>query len=92
MSSRVPAAAVPPLRREIVVEADQDTAFEDFTAGIGRWWPVDEKSVHGAGSTVEFIDGQIVERSAAGETAVWGTVTWWTPPTVLAFTWHPEIG
>ena len=36
-----------------------------------------------------FTDGQIVERSADGETAVWGTVTQWEPPVGVAFTWHP---
>jgi uncharacterized protein YciI/uncharacterized protein YndB with AHSA1/START domain len=81
--------SVPPIRREIVVDADQDTAFEAFTARIGRWWPLAELSVHGAGSTVEFLDGQIIERSAAGETATWGAVTSWNPPAMLAFTWHP---
>ncbi len=85
----MPAGGIPPIRREIVVDADQDTAFEAFTAGIGRWWPIADHSLHGAGSTVEFADGQIVERSAGGETAIWGAVTTWDPPGVLAFTWHP---
>jgi uncharacterized protein YciI len=83
------AGGIPPIRREIIVDADQDTAFEAFTVGIGRWWPVAEHSVHGAGSTVEFADGQIVERAAGGETAIWGSVTTWDPPGALAFTWHP---
>jgi uncharacterized protein YciI len=85
----MPAGGVPPIRREVVVDADQETAFEAFTAGIGRWWPIAELSVHGAGSTVEFAGGQIVERSAGGETAIWGAVTTWSPPGALAFTWHP---
>jgi len=38
---------------------------------------------------VAFTDGQIVERSADGEAAVWGTVTRWEPPAAVAFTWHP---
>jgi uncharacterized protein YndB with AHSA1/START domain/uncharacterized protein YciI len=89
LTTPLPAGAVPPIRREIVVDADQDTAFEAFTGRIGRWWPVGELSVHGAGSTVEILDGQIVERSTAGETAIWGAVTSWDPPAMLAFTWHP---
>jgi len=88
----MPAGGVPPIRREIVVDADPDTAFEAFTAGIGRWWPVAELSVHGAESTVEFAGGQIVERSASGQTAIWGAVTSWNPPAMLAFTWHPGQG
>ncbi len=92
MTNEMPAGGVPPIRREIVVDADQETAFEAFTSGIGRWWPVAGFSVHGAGSTVEFAGGQIVERSAGGGTAIWGAVTTWSPPGALAFTWHPGRG
>ena len=35
----------PPIRREILVNADPQTAFEVFTARLGRWWPVADKSV-----------------------------------------------
>jgi uncharacterized protein YndB with AHSA1/START domain/uncharacterized protein YciI len=89
LTTQMPAGGIPPIRREIVVDADRDTAFEAFTAGIGRWWPVAEHSVYGTGSTVEFTDGQIVERSASGETAIWGSLTTWDPPGALAFSWHP---
>ena len=89
MTSQPPAGSIPPIRREIVVDADPDTAFEAFTARIGRWWPVGDHSVYGAGSFVEFADDRIVERSADGQIAVWGTVTTWSPPAALAFTWHP---
>src|SRR6185437_12796179 len=66
---------LPPIRRAILVEADPAAAFEVFTAGLGRWWPLGELSVHGKDATVSF-DGaeagaRIVERSAGGETAVW---------------------
>jgi uncharacterized protein YciI len=72
-----------------------------FTDGIGRWWPLGEFSVHGRDATVSFTEsftessagsfagGQIIERSADGETAVWGTVTRWEPPEAVAFSWHP---
>lgn len=80
---------LPPVRREILVPAEPDRAFEVFTAEIGRWWPLAEHSVYGAGGTVAFVDGQIIERSPSGEEAVWGTVTSWKPGSVVAFTWHP---
>jgi uncharacterized protein YciI len=92
LTAHTPAAVVPPIRREIVVDADQGTAFEAFTARIGRWWPVAEHSVHGVGSTVEFAGGQLVERAADGQTAIWGSVTTWDPPGALEFTWHPGRG
>jgi uncharacterized protein YciI len=81
--------AVPPIRREILVDADPDAAFEVFTAGLGQWWPLGEHSVHGQDATVSFDDGQIIERPAGGQDTVWGTVTRWEPPDVVAFSWHP---
>jgi uncharacterized protein YndB with AHSA1/START domain/uncharacterized protein YciI len=81
-------ADVPPIHREILVPAAPPLAFDVFTSRIGSWWPLGDFSVHGDG-TVAFCDGAIVETSADGTSAVWGTVTEWTPPHRLAFTWHP---
>ena len=80
---------VPPVRREILVDANQATAFEVFTGDIGRWWPVGTHSVYGAGGTVTMANSEIVERSADGHSALWGTITRWEPPVAVAFTWHP---
>jgi uncharacterized protein YciI len=77
------------IHREILVDADPDAAFEVFTARIARWWPLAEFSVYGAGATVAFEAGQIVERAPDGATSLWGTVTRWEPPGALAFSWHP---
>jgi uncharacterized protein YciI len=82
-------STVPPIRREILVGADPATAFEAFTAHIGRWWPLAELSVYGTGAIVGFSGGQIIERSAEGRSTVWGTVTRWEPAAAVAFTWHP---
>jgi hypothetical protein len=62
-------STVPPIRREILVDADPVTAFEAFTERIGRWWPLAELSVYGASATVEFSSGQIIERSADGQSS-----------------------
>ena len=82
-------STVPPIRREILVDADPVTAFQIFTGRIEQWWPVAELSVYGAGAIVAFTDGQIIERAADGRTAPWGTVTRWEPGVAVAFTWHP---
>ncbi len=92
MSTDPPAAPpghVPPIRREILVDADPATAFAVFTERIGQWWPLEDLSVFGPGGTVGFADGQIVERSASGDAAVWGTAYLWEPAAALAFSWHP---
>jgi len=84
--------SVPLIRREVLVEAGPELAFEIFTARIGAWWPLADFSVHGTGATVSFSGDRLVERSPAGEAAVWGTVTRWEPPHAVAFTWHPGAG
>ena len=84
-----PPGHVPPIRREILVNADPATAFAVFTERIGQWWPLEDLSVYGPGGTVGFADGQIVEQSASGDAAVWGTVYLWEPAAALAFSWHP---
>ncbi|HEY6312016.1 MAG TPA: hypothetical protein VIY52_14600 [Streptosporangiaceae bacterium] len=63
-------STVPPIRREILVDANPETAFEVFTARVAEWWPVADKSVYGAGTMVAFEDGRILERSADGQVAV----------------------
>jgi uncharacterized protein YndB with AHSA1/START domain/uncharacterized protein YciI len=79
----------PPLRREVLVDADPAAAFEIFTARLGRWWPLAAGFGVYRDGTVAFAGGQIIERSADGQQAVWGTVTRWEPPDAVAFTWHP---
>ena len=82
-------STVPVIHREILVDADPETAFEIFTARIAHWWPLAQLSVYGAGTTVAFDGGQITERGPDGATSLWGTVTRWEPPGALAFSWHP---
>jgi uncharacterized protein YndB with AHSA1/START domain len=93
-------AAVPPLRREVLVDAGRDLAFSVFTEQIGAWWPLGDHSVHGADASVAFVDpgvGARILESRNGDTdgaddAVWGTVTRWEPGVLVAFTWHPGKG
>ena len=80
---------LPPIHREILVDAPPDAAFALFTSKIGDWWPLAELSVFGAGTTVAFEDGALVERSPDGQSAEWGQVTSWLPPGEFSMTWHP---
>jgi hypothetical protein len=81
--------SVPPVRREVLVNAGPEDAFRVFTERINSWWPLAVHSVHGVGGTVSFDAGDIVEVAASGERCVWGTVTSWQPGQEVAFTWHP---
>jgi uncharacterized protein YndB with AHSA1/START domain len=78
-----------PVRREVVVEAAPDRAFELFTGSIGVWWPLARFSVFEQDNAVVLEGGRIVERATDGRESVWGDVTEWDPPSALAFTWHP---
>lgn len=80
---------LPPVRREVVVATDPATAFDIWTGEIGLWWPLDTLSVSGGDSTVSFVDGRLVERSADGDESVWGEILVWEPPHRLRITWHP---
>jgi uncharacterized protein YciI len=81
---------LPPIRRQVLVEAGPELAFEVFTAEIGSWWPVGTgHSVYGEGSGVAFRSGQLVETGAGGGEAVWGTVLDWDPPRGFRMSWHP---
>ncbi len=80
---------LPPLRRQVLVSCDPDTAYRRWVEEIGAWWPIASHSVFGAGASVAFAADTIVETAPTGETAVWGTVTEAAPPERLSFTWHP---
>ena len=82
-----------PIRKEITVPLDPGAAFQLFTAGIDRWWPLASHSVAGEDAVrIEFEmynGGSIIEHTHEGAQHVWGTVTRWEPPSAVAFTWHP---
>ena len=43
----MPTVTIAPVRKSIRVNASQAHAFDVFTSGLGRWWPLD----HGIGKT-----------------------------------------
>ena len=81
--------SLPPIRRQVVVPAPPDQAFDVFTQKIGAWWPVARHSVYGADAVAVFRDGRLVETGPAGDEAEWGEVLAWDPPRLLRMTWHP---
>lgn len=81
-----------PIVREIVVPAPPDVAYAGWTERIGEWWPLPSHSVFEHDNAVAFVDDEIVETSATGETATWGRVIQADPPGRLVLTWHPGRG
>ena len=80
-----------PVRRQITVEAPQQTAFDVFTRGMGSWWNPD----HSLGDrplvdvVVEpRVGGRWFERDAGGAECPWGTVLVWEPPSRVVLGWQ----
>ena len=79
-----------PVRREVIVNAGPQRAFDLFTSRIGAWWPLDDHGVFGEG-TVAFEGNLLVERSGDRE-SLWAEVVEWNPAEALVLTWHPGHG
>jgi Activator of Hsp90 ATPase homolog 1-like protein len=87
------ATSTEPLVKKVTVPTTPDRAFEIFTTEMNAWWPLPSHSI-GAETArkVEFgagLGGQIVEYGDDGVRGVWGTVSEWDPPGLVAFSWHP---
>lgn len=86
---------IEPVRKQRQVPIPPERAFELFTAGMGRWWPLSTHSIAAADATgVRFegrVGGQIVELTADGTEHLWAVVTTWDPPHRLVLSWHPTI-
>ena len=72
-----------PIRKTLIVKADQAHAFAVFVARMGRWWPR-QKSI-GTSPQVDVIveprtGGRWYERGADGSEAEWGKVLSWEAP------------
>jgi uncharacterized protein YndB with AHSA1/START domain len=80
-----------PIRRDIVVEAGADRAFEVFTAGMTGWW----RPEHHIGETpiAEIVieprpGGRWFTRHEDGSETDTGVVRAWEPPHRLVVTWQ----
>ena len=89
--ARSPRQPVAPIRREVRVRCDADTAFELFTAHLGGLVAARHATACSAPGRVAFEDGVVVERRGTDQ-AVWGTVLRWERPSGFAMTWHPGQG
>jgi uncharacterized protein YndB with AHSA1/START domain len=81
------------VEKSVVVEAPVERAFEVFTKQVTAWWPLQQHGIfQEEAESLELetnAGGRFVERSKAGEEAVWGEVLDCDPPHRIAFTWHP---
>ncbi len=81
---------IAPVRKTIRVNASAARAFEVFTAGLGKWWPID----HGIGKTPRRgvtmetrLGGRWYELAEDGTRTNVGTIVVWEPPHRFVMTW-----
>jgi uncharacterized protein YndB with AHSA1/START domain len=84
-------ATIAPVRKTVRVKAPVDHAFEVFTSGLMRWWPLD----HGVGKKpiqkvlIEpRLGGRWLEIAEDGTETPVATITLWQPPHRLLMIWQ----
>jgi uncharacterized protein YndB with AHSA1/START domain len=84
------AVRIAPVRKSIRVNASQAHAFEVFTAGLGRWWPLD----HGIGKAPRKavvmetrLGGRWYELAQDGTQTNVGKIIVWEPPSRFVMSW-----
>jgi uncharacterized protein YndB with AHSA1/START domain len=84
------------VRQEVRVDRSPEDAFRLFTAGIGRWWPLEEGYSFGGDRAREIhlepkVGGRFFERFVDGDELQVGQVIACEPPHRIVFTWKdPE--
>ena len=81
------------VRETVRVDAPPHAAFELFTAGIGRWWPLHEGFSYGEGRAADIflearVGGRFYERFVDGDELQVGQVVACDPPNSIVFTWR----
>jgi uncharacterized protein YndB with AHSA1/START domain len=83
-----------PLRLSVHVQRPVAEAFELFTSGFGRWWPVATHSISQDKAVTcgiePVVGGAVYEVNDSGERLPWGHVIAWEPPRRLVLFWHPD--
>lgn len=84
------AVRIAPVRKSLRVNAAPERAFEIFTSGLGRWWPLD----HGIGPTPRKgvametrLGGRWYETAGDGTQTNIGKIIVWEPPQRFVMTW-----
>jgi uncharacterized protein YndB with AHSA1/START domain len=84
------AVRIAPVRKSLRVNAAPAHAFEVFTSGLGRWWPLD----HGIGPTPRKgvametrLGGRWYEMAEDGTQTDIGKIVVWEPPRRFVMTW-----
>jgi uncharacterized protein YndB with AHSA1/START domain len=82
--------AIAPVCKSIRVNAGQTHAFEVFTSGLGRWWPLDcgiGKTPRKAAIMETGLGGRWYELAEDGTQTNVGKIIIWEPPRRFVITW-----
>ena len=89
----VQAVRIEPVRKQLKVSLPVERAFDLFTAGIGKWWPLATHSVGEEQAETCFFEGwvggRILEVLKDGSQSEWGKVLVWEPFHKVSFHWYP---
>lgn len=81
---------IAPVRKSIRVNATQAHAFEVFTSGLGRWWPLERgigKTPRKAVVMETRLGGRWYELAEDGTQTTVGKIIAWEPPRRFVMTW-----
>jgi uncharacterized protein YndB with AHSA1/START domain len=83
--------AIAPVRKQVLVNASQERAFELFTKGMSRWWPPTHSTLKSP--LKEYIvepqqGGRWYAVGEDGSTAQTGYVIEWQPPQRVVLAWQ----
>jgi len=85
------AIKIAPVRKSIQVNTTPEHAFEFFTSGLSRWWPIN----HGIGKTPRKaaimetrLGGRWYELAEDGTETTVGRIIVWEPPKRFVMTWE----
>jgi uncharacterized protein YndB with AHSA1/START domain len=89
----IQAVRIEPVRKQLRISLPVERAFELFTEGVGKWWPLATHSVGEQQAETCFFEGwvggRIVEVLKDGSQAEWGRVLLWEPNQTVSFHWYP---
>jgi uncharacterized protein YndB with AHSA1/START domain len=84
---------IEPVRKQLKLELAPEKAFQLFTEGIAKWWPLITHSVGKERAQTCFVEGRvggrIVEVLKDGSQSEWGRVLVWEPSRKIVFQWYP---
>lgn len=81
---------VPTVRREVVVNAPPERAFQVFTERFGDFKPPEHNILGVPRAEVVFeprVGGHVIDRAADGRESRWARVLIWEPPHRVVFSW-----